>query len=80
MIICPSKYGGRHQNWVDSLFSYRVIDTKHFVSNGGPNLHILRIGAIDVELGQKNLVVDFIKGFRKIKEYGISIIAHYSVA
>ena len=43
-------------------------------------MHILRIDAIAVELGQKNLVVDFIKGFRKIKEYGISIIAHYSVA
>ena len=34
--------GCRHQNLVDSLFSYRVIDKKQFLSNGVLNLHIVR--------------------------------------
>ena len=42
-ITYPSKHGDRHQNHFDTMYSCWDIDENNIFSNGGPNLHIMRI-------------------------------------
>jgi len=43
MIMYPTKYGDRHQNYSDTLYNYQDIDENKIFSNGGLKLHIAQI-------------------------------------
>jgi len=46
LILYSSKHWDSHQNYFDTLYNFRDIDENKIFSNGGLNLHIVRIAQI----------------------------------